>query len=209
MRLYIKTLLLLSIVQLQPTAGTAAVIYSGLQNIIITTGNFDGVYIDVENLNPLTNNSTSPFSGWDVNFFMGGIGEYNSAAFQPVRASGSDHFSLIQNVPFGTLVSSSSIFASGIGGSDTDHIGSGPGKFTAGEPGYLAFRLAGNSGPLYGWMRVTLTQDDPGALVHDWAYDDSGASILVGQTVIPEPGKTLLLMLGATGLLMQRRRSRR
>jgi hypothetical protein len=198
--------LILIFTLLAPATSSAAIIYSGLQDITITTGSFDGVYLDVENLNPLTNHATTAISGWDVNFFFGGIGEYNQANFQPVRTSPSDSFSPILNLSYGTLVSSYSVFATGIGGSDTDHVGTGLGQFQPGVPGYLGFSLAGTGGPMYGWMRLTLTQDAPGAKIHDWAYDVSGSSILVGQIVIPEPGKSLLILLGIFVLITKRRR---
>jgi hypothetical protein len=185
---------------------SAAVIYSGLQNIVITTGNFDGVYVDLQNTNNATNHGVSPVTGWDLNMFMGGVGEYNQANLQPVRANSGDSFSLIQNLAFGTMINGSSTFASGIGGSDTDHIGFGAGKFEPGMPGYLGFRLTGPGGPMYGWVRMTLTFDDPGAMIHDWAFDDSGASILAGM--VPEPSRALLMLLGTAGMILRRRRPR-
>jgi len=61
--------------------GLADVIYSGYQNTTIPT-TYAGIYIDVDGG---LANSTAPFTGWDINPFMGGVYLYNSAAFQPAR----------------------------------------------------------------------------------------------------------------------------
>ncbi len=86
-------------------SASAAVIYSGIQNIAIAT-TFDGTYVDVENTNNATNHSSSTITGWDVNLFFGGVGEFNQSNFQPVRLLGSDPFSAMQNLTLGTLISS-------------------------------------------------------------------------------------------------------
>jgi hypothetical protein len=199
-----RRFLLACTVALTAHYASASVFYSGIQNIAITTGNFDGVYVDVTNNNNATNHARSPITGWDVNFFMGGVGEYNQANFQPVRASSGDSFSLIQNLSPYTSVSGTSTFATGIGGSDTNHIGFGANQFQPGTEGYLGFKLNTPSGDRFGWMRVTLTFDDPGAIIHDWAYEDSGDSILASS--VPEPSRALLLGIGAGALIFRRRR---
>lgn len=81
----------------------AAVIYSGLQNIPIATG-FDGVYVDVEDINSATNHSSGTITGWDVNLFFGGVGEFNQANFQPVRVNAADPGSAMLNLPLGTPI---------------------------------------------------------------------------------------------------------
>jgi hypothetical protein len=185
----------------------AAVIYSGLQNIAIPT-TFDGVYVNVEDTNNATNHSSSTITGWDVNLFFGGVGEFNEANFQPVRASSGDPFSAMQNLTLGTLISNASTFATGVGGSGdvgSEHVGFGAGQFQPGVDGYIGFRLNGTN---YGWMRVSLTFDDPGALIKDWAYDDTGATIVAGLLGVPEPSRAFLLMMGAIGATFRRRRNR-
>lgn len=183
----------------------SAVIYSGIQNIAIAT-TFDGTYVDVENTNNATNHSSSTITGWDVNLFFGGVGEFNQSNFQPVRLLGSDPFSAMQNLTLGTLISAASTFATGDGGSGdvgSEHVGFGVGQFQPNVDGYIGFRLNGTN---YGWMRVSLTFDDPGALIKDWAYDDTGASIFAGMLSVPEPSRALLLMVGAIGAIFRRRR---
>lgn len=181
-----------------------AVIYSGLQNIAIAT-TFGGTNVDVEDTNNATNHGTGTIVGSDVNFFFGGVGFMNEANFQPVRASSLDAFSAITNLAYGTLINGTSTFATGAGGSGdlgSEHVGFSGGQFQPFTEGYVGFRL---SGSYYGWMRVTLTFDEPGGIIHDWAYDDTGASILAG--IVPEPSRAMLLMLGLMVGVMRRRRS--
>jgi hypothetical protein len=64
----------------------------------------------------------------------------------------------------------------------------------------------------YGWMNVTVegveTMDPISFTLNSWAYDNTGASIKVGQTAsIPEPSAMALLGLGAMGLIARRRRT--
>lgn len=181
----------------------AATIYSGIQNITIPA-DFTGIYLDLDTGTA----GTAPFAGWDVNPFFGGTAMANSAVFQPVRIANSS-VSAYVNLPFNDLIDSTDTYASGFGGSGQNpnfHFGLNPGQFQDGVDGYLGFKFTTNSafGPYYGWMRLSLTNNTPGALVKDWAYDNSGAGIHAGAA--PEPGATLLLLVGGAGLLRRRRR---
>lgn len=177
----------------------AAVIYSGLQNIAIPT-DFDGVYIDIDT----GAFSTSAIAGWDINPFFGGSAIGNSAAFQPSRL-GLNNDDPIVNLSYGTLVDSSLFYSTGEGGSGdpVSHLGIGSNQFQPGVEGYLGFMFTTNdsAGPYYGWMRVVLTNNVPGGLIKDWAYDNTGAPI-----VAPEPGRAMLLLLGMLGLFTRRQR---
>lgn len=139
---------------------TADTIYSNLQDTVIPT-DFTGVFIDVDGN-----------SNWDINPFFGGVGVANSSAFQPVRTS-AGNLGTLQNFAVGSSINVSGIFATGSGGSQ-DHLGS---TFTSGQEGYLGFKLNGN----YGWMRVVFTGNTAGAVIKDWAYDNSGAAISTGR----------------------------
>jgi hypothetical protein len=65
-------------------------------------------------------------------------------------------------------------------------------------------------GPVYyGWIRVDIDRAAAKFVVKDWAYDDSGAAILAGDTgngFVPEPGTLGLLAAGSAGLVAMRRR---
>lgn len=176
-------------------SANAAVIYSGTQNIPIPT-TFDGIYLDLDT----GTSSTSVITGWDVNFFFGGLGIGGSAAFQPARI-GTGNMDTVLRLDLYDLIDDTLHYSMGETGS-SDHLGA-PGNFQDGTEGYLGFRFTKNdlSGPFYGYMRLTLTANTPGALIHDWAWDDTG-----GFLTIPEPDRTLMMMLGLlTGILRRRR----
>jgi autotransporter-associated beta strand protein len=185
-------------------AGTAAadVYYSNLQNIAIPT-NYAGVYLNVET-GASNTSMTSPVSGWDINPYFGGSTLANSPAFQPVR-SGTGSLDSVLNLSFGSTVGSGSTYSTfvqgsggqnpgqpGYGGSQT-HMGAGVGQFVSGTEGYLGFRLNGED---YGYMRVVLTNNGSGAVIKDWAYDTSGASVVVGG--IRQVGQDVTLSSGFT-----------
>ena len=179
-------------------SAAAAVIYSGLQNIAIPT-NFDGVYLNIDN----AATSSSPITGWEVNFFFGGFGIANSAAFQPGR-SGTGNMDPIVAMTLYDEVGGATLFSVGEGGSDS-HMGSNPGQFQSGIEHYLGFKFVKDGGgpALFGSMRVELTVNQPGGVIRDWSWEDSGSPY-----VVPEPGRAALLLIGLTGLVMQRRRVR-
>ncbi len=181
-------------------SAAAAVIYSCLQNIIIPT-TFDGVYVDIDN----GNTSTSAILGWDVNFFFGGVGIGGSTAFQPAR-DGTGVSDTVLKYALNDLIDGSLLYAGALETGSSDHLGLAPTQFQDGVEGYLGFKFTKNdsSGPFYGWMRVTLTANTAGALLHDWAWEDSGSAIMVGA---PEPGRAALLLLALGALVMRRMRS--
>ena len=178
----------------------AATIYSNLQDIAIPT-NFAGVYLDIDT----GATSTSSFTGWDINPIFGGTGIGNSAAFQPVRI-GTSNLDAALNLAPGTVISGSLTYSSGFGGSGNpghEHIGAGANQFQVGSEGYLGFKFTTNSntGPLYGWMRVTHTNNAAGALIRDWGYDDAGGTIAVGrvQQSAPVANAQLVTLSPGTG----------
>jgi autotransporter-associated beta strand protein len=178
-----KTLLptrgaLLAICLGAPAVATADTIYSGLQDTTIPT-DFTGVFLTVD--------------GGAINPFFGGVGVANDNLFQPVR-SGTGNLDTIQNLAVGSTVDVSKWFASGYGGSQ-DHLGA---TFIAGEEGYLGFKTGNDN---YGWMRVVFTGNSSGAVVRDWAYDNSGAAMVVGriQQSAPSAGTQLVTLSPGTG----------
>lgn len=182
-----------------PHSAQSAIIYSGLQNIAIPT-TFDGIYLDIDT----GATSTSSTGGWDVNFFFGGIGIGGSAAFQPARRVTGNLDTSMDTIRLFDLydhIDDTLAFSIGETGS-SDHLGS-PGNFQDGVEGFLGFKFIQNnlSGPFYGYMRLTLTANTPGAMIHDWAWDNTGMPI-----TIPEPSRGLLMLLSALLALTRRRR---
>ena len=136
-----------------------------------------GVYLDVDT--GVTGISDdSPPAGWDINPFFGGFGVANSASFQPAR-TGTGIADAILRFATGAAIDGTRLFASSFGGSET-HLGP---QFVSGQEGYLGFKFTTNvsSGPYYGWMRVVFTTNAAGALIKDWAYENTGSQIAAGR----------------------------
>ena len=76
----------------------------------------------------------------------------------------------------------------------------------------IGFRFDANGSTLYGWGRINLQQLGNGSAsltVAEWAYEDMGNAIHVGDTGpqgADEPASLALLALGAGGLAAWRRR---
>jgi autotransporter-associated beta strand protein len=192
---------------------TADVIYSNLQDIAIPA-TFDGLYLNVET-GAWNTNMAAPVAGWDINPLYGGRSVANSPAFQPVR-SGTGSASPIVNLAAGASVGTGSVFSTfvqGAGGETPGSPGYGGsqmltgsgGNFTADQEGYLGFRLNGTN---YGSMRVVFTNNTSGAMIKDWAYDNTGAAIGTGwihtdivsgtaRTVTLNPGSSEAFTLGS------------
>lgn len=178
------------------------IVYSGIKNLVIPT-NFDGIYLDID-----TGNTGGPeLTGLDINPFFGGLGIANTVNFQPAR-SGTNQMDPYLNLAPGTLVNESLTYSTGDGGTDRTHIGVSSSQFQASVAGYIGFEFTPNAGGgvRYGWMRLTLTPNTTGAIIHDWAFESTGEQIYVGMTAVPEPSSTLMLSITAAGLLVRRRR---
>jgi autotransporter-associated beta strand protein len=122
----------------------------------------------------------------------------NGPDFQPVR-SGTGNDSPILNLAEGTTVNGSSVFSTFVqaeGGENPGGPGYGGsqmltglgGNFTAGQEGYLGFKLNGAD---YGWMRVVFTNNTGGTLIKDWAYNTGGGTIATGNVL--QYGSTVTL----------------
>lgn len=188
----------------------ATVVYSGEQNISIPN-TFSGVYLDFtdgNNAATVGQSITKPGT-WDFNLFYGGAALSNSDTFQPVTAAGTTNAAVLK-LSTGDTVSGSSTFpplSPGFSGS-IGHMGAGAQQWLNGEDtGYIGFRIHpasfttnAPSGTIYGWMHVTLQNDDSSGVIHSWAWDTSGDLL-----IIPEPEAALLGGLGLLALLRRRR----
>jgi len=191
------------------SAGTldAAILFFPAQDIPIPT-TFAGVSVNLET--GATTNDLQGSPGSDVNFFLGGEGISNDAdetasspSFQPVR-TGTGNSDPVQNLTFGAVVDSGQVYATDFGGSGgaTPHFP----PFASGTSGYIGFSvIQDDTTTAYGWMRVTFQNDNTPGVIHEWAIEQDGSPIDVGQTV-PEPGGFLLLLFGAGALALRRSR---
>lgn len=167
-----QTTVLIGLALALPAA--ADVIYSNFLDTAIPT-DYDGVTITVD--------------GGTINPFFGGVGVANDANLQPFR-DGTDGLDTILNLALGSTINAGSAFLSSGAGGSQDHLGS---TFTAGEEGYIGFKLNDSD---YGWMRVGFTDNTGGAVVKDWAYENSGSAITVGG--IRQVGQDLIVSSGFT-----------
>ncbi len=132
-------------------------IYSGLLDIAIPL-NLTGTTVNI--------------AGGTINPFFGGVGVANNDLLQPARV-GTGNLDTILNFAAGSTIGSGLYFSTGYGGSQ-DHLGI---TFTAGQEGYIGFKVNGTN---YGWMRVVFDSSGSGAVIRDWAYDNSGSNLIAG-----------------------------
>jgi hypothetical protein len=197
-------------VMMTASRADASVVYSGPLNLAVPTTNaLGGIYFDLtmpgSSFIPSTSGAgpaeglNTVLPGWDVNFYRSGAGNlrwyYNGGALAVFN--GANH---VAALGAGVMVDGSS----SLGTWQTmvpEYTG------TTAFMGVEFFDAANN--PRFGWIRITggPTLGFPATIV-DWAYEDSGAGILTGATVIPEPNSLALgcLAAGAAGLAAWRKR---
>ena len=132
----------------------------------------------------------------------------NANAFKQLRSAGGKLQGLGANVPISVAKTFSpnafSVFKSG-------NIQNAV-NFVSGASTYIGFQFnPSGSQVLYGWANVTLTNGGSFGTftINSWAYDNTGASILTGQTsAVPEPATSAVglgaLALGAAALRRRR-----
>jgi hypothetical protein len=196
-------------VMMTASKADASVVYSGPVNLNVPTTNiFGGIYLDLTKPGsffiPHTSGSgpadglNTLLPGWDVNFYKGTSALrwwYNTGVYAVFNAS---HH--VAALGAGVMVNGSSLL----------------GTYQAMTPEFtgttafmgVEFPNASNT-ELFGWIRIIggSTAGIPATIV-DWAYEDSGAGILTGAGIIPEPSSLALgcLAAGAAGLAAWRKR---
>lgn len=208
MKLFLLALpvLLLSL----PTS--AAVVYSGTQNLTTSTLDMDGIYINFDTGAVVYDYPTDfDDSPW-INIFLGGNGISNSEVVRPIAVSVGAYDPLLEsdyyvNLAPGTTIDVSSALVVD-GWASENHIGTSgdPGKFVLDEAGILGFAFQNVAGgdTFYGWLRFIPSNGGNGTIV-DWAYQDTaGAAIQAG--VVPEVSSSALLAFAATAAALRRRR---
>lgn len=183
-------------------AGTAhaGIIYSGEQNLSIAQFtslnlNLDGdAYGDLLLKNYVFGGGN--YQGATVNFFPGKLVSFNA---------GPNGFAYVSALNAGFVINSSSVGPS-FTGSMAYGSANPNAQFNTASSSFLGLSFAGASGTLYGWVRVSVNNAAGTFVVHDWAYDSTGAGIAAGA--IPAPGTLGLLAVGASGLGLLRGRKR-
>jgi hypothetical protein len=187
----------------------ASVVYSGIQNINVPTTNvFGGIYLDLTKPGSFfipKGSGTGPadglntlLPGWDVNFYKGSTALkwwYNTSVYGVYNAS---HH--VAALGAGVMVDATSTL--GTWQTMTPEY--------TGVTAFMGVEFPDASNNLrFGWIRVTGGPDSgtPATIV-DWAYENSGAGILTGAGIVPEPSSVALgcLAAGAAGLAAWRKR---
>jgi hypothetical protein len=179
-------------------AASAAIVYSGVQNIPIPY-TFEGVYLNLVTGQTIISEPSdfygAPSSAW-INLDFAGVDIVNGDGLTVLV----QNLDQAVNLPFGGAIDGTGNFASGPSAS-TNHLGA---TFQAETRGYIGFRMnPTGGGAQYGWIQVSLNDDSSGGMIINYGYEDViGASIGAG---VPEPGTGLLAAL-ALGTLFRRRR---
>lgn len=152
----------------------AAIVYSGVVNIPIP-GNFLGVYIDL--VTGVTGTSQATVPGFDLNPYYGGnsIFAQNNAAAVGIKASAGPPTGQVINLALGAPV---------IGPFFTGNPLLTSANFVPGTPGLVgvSFRRESDNAVLKGWVRMSRGANNTTAgLIVDYAYENTGASILAGD----------------------------
>lgn len=187
-------------------AAPAAIIYSGLQNVVIPFS-VDGLYVNVDTNDTRTSQPSNFAWGPWINLFWGGTKIASNDILRPSVITGTPFAEQVLNHSFGDLLEPMDDYAADYNGSEL-HIGSDLNQFQLNAPGYIGFQFDLAGTPRYGWMQIIPNNASADALVVDWAYNSvPSEGIEIGKLdVVPEPGRSLLLLGGLLGLLFRRRR---
>jgi len=186
----------------------AAVVYSGLQNKIVTNGMTD-INVDGAGLGDLR---LIGFTGANELAGLNGAQVLNSLGSVPALRKLALGASIWGNAP-GIWANQGRPFYQFVPGSTSSFL---PlyfsfGQWAEDEVAFGAFRLnAGNGNFNYGWVRLQWEDQNSDGYADkitalDWAYEDTvNTSILAGA--VPEPARALLTLAGLGALALRRRR---
>ena len=171
---------------------------------------FEGLYINVET--GVTNSNPAAVPGWDLNPY----GTSTLSWFDPGGGVGATvmRFPGVTTGSAGSLALGTEIGSLGSFGSGTSTFGPGAGQWDLNADNYFGFRFLDSGGQTrYGWGTMQVGATATVRSITELYFEDSGASIQVGQRTstapVPEPGTPLaLLALGASGLVHRRVRRR-
>lgn len=198
----------------------AAVIYSGVQNITLPSGNNDSVSIDINGdaIDDLTfftfNSNTSGGYG-----YAGVLAGGNGVAINGLGliADKLDYGEIIDNRMLFVENGNEALLRSVDGSGSVNPLM----EWGATSTGIMGAKINVGANSYFTWIRVALTAGTSGYpddfLIVDWAYDDTGAPILAGSALeytppppspsaVPLPGSLGLLAMGISGLAAFRRR---
>ncbi len=179
-----------------------AIIYSGIMNIPVPVSS-SGVYLNVETKQYAGALTPLPV-GWDVNVSGTALNSLNfwsgSQGTVYMRAPGDFSGPDVGNLPHATLIGSGGSFST----SPTALFASNVmGHWNYNDENVFGFRFISGTGQIrYGWMRVQVGTDASARAIVDWAYEDTGSSLISGAI----PGPAAFSVLGLGGALFGGRR---
>jgi hypothetical protein len=183
-------------------------LFTSVGNPVVTIpATLEGLYINVET--GVTSTVDTNVPGWDINpYSSSDLKWFNSTGGGQLRYPG------VGTGSAGSLDEGTEVGPSGSYNTLTGSVafGSEAGQWDLNSNNYFGFRfVAADGGTKYGWGTMQIGAAATTRSVTELYYEDSGASILVGQrnvpTAVPEPGSPLVLLaLGASGMMHMRRR---
>ena len=179
-----------------PAVSKADIVYSGVVNYSVPN-DFGGIYINF--VTGQTGIAAGDVPGWNWNPFGGATGQLQFYWNTPAGPNGglSLDTTTYAVLPPNTMVGPANTYIASTNAAAT--VG-----WQAGADAYLGIRLV-NSQTLatnFGWVHfnTTGTTGFPATIV-EYAFENTGNSILTGQTTVPEPSTTALLGVMAAGAL--------
>jgi hypothetical protein len=175
----------------------AAIVYSGLQNLSI--GQFSSLNLNLDG---------DAYGDLTLKNYVFGGGNYMGATvnFAPGKLVGFNAgLSYVSALSAGFVIDAFSAGPSFFG-SMAYGAANPNAQFNNASNAYLGLSFAVGSNLYYGWVRVSVNQATGSFVIHDWAYENSGAGIAAGA--VPAPGALGLLALGPAGLGVLRGRKR-
>jgi len=179
-------------------AAHADIVYSGVQDIAI--GQFNSLNLDLNGDSYgdlLLKNyvfAGGNYQGATVNFFPGKLVSFFNNGLAYVSA----------------LSAGFSIDAASVGPSFFGSMAYGginpAAQFNNVSNAFLGLSFASGANVFHAWVRVSINNAAGTFIVHDWAYENTGAGIQAGA--VPAPGALGLLAIGASGLGLLRGRKR-
>lgn len=195
----------------------AAIIYSGIQNItsdssVDINGGGDDFSITVSSATGASSYgyaNLNPVAGFQ--FIRTNFRDVKKLSSGSTISAGANFFDSQGTFRYVVRDSSGSFFEEG------DWQGAVAPNTTS---GFAGFKIDDNGTDIFGWLRFSIENEGAGnpftpegfpikVTLIDWAYEDTGAAILAGQTsAVPLPGSLGLFAMGATGLAAFRRRKK-
>lgn len=184
-------------------------LFTSIGNPLVTIpATIDGLYINVQT--GATGSSGGSVAGWDIDPYSAtSLTWFNATGTSMLRYPGVTTGSA-GSLDVGTLVGPSGSYGSG-----AVTFGAAAGNWDLNADNYFGFRfVAADGGTKYGWGTMQVGAASTVRSITELYYEDSGASIMIGQrnfepAGVPEPGTPLaLLALGASGMVHRRVRRR-